>query len=162
MASYALYTQWLCLLLLEAYIAPIPCSLFHFCPNLARLPHCVDNFLLVKVCAFAAGLPPGSVRLLCCGQEKMACHLYLPALQTPISYSLVRSHSRRKKKTFLLWQPGYEASEGHEMHVYQKKCRCYKVKVEKNKKAGSCQELNQDTSGLHEHQCSARPLAFFI
>ena len=31
---------------------PIPSSLFHFCPNLARLPHyAVSGFLLVKVCA---------------------------------------------------------------------------------------------------------------
>ena len=36
------------------HLTPIPYSLFHFYPNLARLPHCVGGgFLLVKVCALA-------------------------------------------------------------------------------------------------------------
>ena len=62
---------------------PIPSSLFHFCPNLARLPHYAQlvGYSQSKF-VLAACSHPGSVCLqliclmVCYGQDKMACHLH--------------------------------------------------------------------------------------
>ena len=60
MVSFTLYTP-MTVLNVRSWImhrTPILCFLFHFCPNLARLPHCVvSGFLLVKVYALAACSP---------------------------------------------------------------------------------------------------------
>ena len=52
--DYMLVRSWI------VHLTPIPCPLFHFCPNLARLLYTicvVSGFLLVKVCALAACSP---------------------------------------------------------------------------------------------------------
>ena len=76
----SLYMQWLCLLKLDCNLTPIPCSLFHFCPNLARLPHHVQ--LVGQLNDFF-----------------MAVHADLSiCIQVPIFFSLVVCLASNKKK----------------------------------------------------------------
>ena len=76
----SLYMQWLCLLKLDCDLTPISCSLFHFCPNLARLPHHVQ--LVGQLNDFF-----------------MAVHADLSiCIQVPIFFSLVVCLASNKKK----------------------------------------------------------------